>query len=327
MLSLVQAIARQTAAGKGDDFVERFQERIVALAAGQDLLVKSLWKGVSLEDLVRSQLAHFKDLLDSRITVSGPPLTVTPQASQTLGMALHELSTNASKYGALSNGRGRVTIAWHLRQNAAGKPQLAISWLEEGGPAVPRPARQGFGSAVIKDMTKMSLNADVTLDYPPTGLVWRLDCPMDNVAETHPPGVAATLVPAGEDHHSAAGGQSIARGGRILVVEDEALVALEIASILSSAGFDVIGPAGSVAQALTILDASMCDAVVLDVNLGRETAEPIAVRLLSCGTPFVVVSGYARNQQPAAFTDAVLLNKPVSPERLIAEVRRCLAEV
>jgi CheY-like chemotaxis protein len=176
-------------------------------------------------------------------------------------------------------------------------------------------------------MTKMSLNADVTLDYPHTGLVWRLDCPMDNVAEAHPPGVAAMLVPAGEDHHSAADGQSIARGGRILVVENEALVALEIASILSSAGFDVIGPAGSVAQALTILDGSMCDAAVLDVNLGRETAEPIAVRLLSCGTPFVVVSGYARNQQPAAFKDAVLLNKPASPERLIAEVRRCLTEV
>ena len=105
-LTLVLAIARQTVATTPDDFMDRFQERIEALSASQDLLVKNKWKGVRLDRLARSQLAHFDDLIGSRIKICGPPLLVSASAAQTLGMALHELATNAGKYGALSTERG-----------------------------------------------------------------------------------------------------------------------------------------------------------------------------------------------------------------------------
>jgi two-component sensor histidine kinase len=114
MPSLVQAIARQTAAREPEDFVERFTERIQALAATQDLLVRNKWQGVDVGDFVRAQLAHFADLVGPRIVVHGPNLRLNAAAAQATGLALHELATNAGKYGALSTDSDRVDFSWEL---------------------------------------------------------------------------------------------------------------------------------------------------------------------------------------------------------------------
>ncbi len=174
LLAVVQAIARQTAAQKTDDFIGRFSERIRALAASQDLLVKNEWKNVDLEELVCSQLAHFKDLIGTRIELGGPPLSISAPAAQTLGMTMHELATNAGKYGALSNAHGRVEIGWSLENGGA---KLVLSWCERGGPPVTAPSRRGFGSTVISRMAAQALDAKVELEFPVTGLCWRLECP------------------------------------------------------------------------------------------------------------------------------------------------------
>jgi DNA-binding response OmpR family regulator len=113
----------------------------------------------------------------------------------------------------------------------------------------------------------------------------------------------------------------------VLVLEDEALLAIEVAAALSAAGFKTIGPANSVASALTLLGQQGCDVAVLDINLGPETAEPIARRLRDARVPFVAISGYIREQQPAVFNGAPLVPKPFQLKRLVAEVERCLSEV
>jgi PAS domain S-box-containing protein len=178
MLSLVQVIARQTAASDSKEFAQRFSERIAALAASQDLLVKNQWQSVSIDALVRSQLAHITDQTGGRISLEGPPLRLTASAAQAIGMALHELATNASKYGALSNGVGRVEIAWGLSRGEAGAGRFTISWTERGGPPVMAPTRRGFGWTVIACIPKMQLDAEIALDYAPAGLSWRLECPI-----------------------------------------------------------------------------------------------------------------------------------------------------
>jgi PAS domain S-box-containing protein len=183
LLQLVQAVAMQTAGTTTEEFLPRFLDRIQALAASQDLLVKSAWRGVLVEDLVRLQLGHFEDLLDHRIELQGPPLKLSPPAAQSIGMALHELSTNAGKYGALANGTGRVAITWQLEQRDGGD-RFCLSWDESGGPPVPAPTRRGFGSTVIGVGPRMDLEADVLLDYAPTGLVWRLACPAANALDS-----------------------------------------------------------------------------------------------------------------------------------------------
>jgi PAS domain S-box-containing protein len=178
LLSLVQAIARQTATRDPENFIERFTERIQALAANQDLLVRNEWQGVNLEDLVRTQLAHFIDLVGSRITVHGSPVRLNAAAAQAIGLALHELATNAGKYGALSVETGRVDVGWQLDGN-----MFAMSWSECNGPPVFPPKRRGFGSTVVDPMVRQTVNGEVHLDFIPAGVAWNLTCPAANVLE------------------------------------------------------------------------------------------------------------------------------------------------
>jgi len=178
MLSLVQVIARQTASGAPEQFVERFAERVQALAANQDLLVKSQWRGADLEALVRIQLAPFADLIGSRIIMHGPRTRLNAAAAQAVGLAVHELATNASKYGALSNDGGRVDVDWQ----SDGR-RFAIKWAEHDGPPVAPPARRGFGSTVVESMTKHAVDGEVELDYAPSGFEWHLSCPAANALE------------------------------------------------------------------------------------------------------------------------------------------------
>jgi PAS domain S-box-containing protein len=174
MLSLVQAVARQTAAREPEDFIGRFNERIQALAANQDLLVRNDWQGVYVEDLVRAQLAHFADV-GARIAVEGPKLHLNGSAAQALGLALHELATNAGKYGALSVAVGRVDVRWRLEGDT-----FVMSWTERNGPPVSPPERSGFGSTVLDSMAALSVGGEVKLDYARSGLTWRLMCPAAN---------------------------------------------------------------------------------------------------------------------------------------------------
>ena len=319
MLSLIDAIAQQTTATSPDDFIQRFSERIQSLAASQDLLVEHDWKAVPLADLVHSQLSHFADLIGARISLSGPPLSLRPAVAQSLGMALHELGTNAAKYGALSTGFGRVAITWNVYAEGPTQPQFTLSWVEQGGPAVRAPERSGYGSAVTSSMVEWSIGGKVSIDYAPAGLIWRLTCPVDNIV---PHGLRET--PVDFPTMSETGGERLSAGRRVLVVEDEPLIASKIESILSNAGLDVIGPAGNVRQALTLIEHQGCDAAVLDVSLGDETSAPIAHGLIRSGTPFVVVSGYARAQLPKIFRTAPLIGKPLRAGVLEAEVKRCL---
>jgi two-component sensor histidine kinase len=177
LLGLVQTIARQSGRGS-EEFVGRFIERIQALAANQDLLVLNQWQGTSLEDLVRAQLAHFADLVGSRIMVHGPKLHLNAAAAQAIGLAIHELATNAGKYGALSTDTGRVEVDWRRDGET-----FAMSWTERGGPPVRAPDHQGFGTTVIDAMVKRAVDGDVELDYASVGLKWRLTCPAANALE------------------------------------------------------------------------------------------------------------------------------------------------
>ncbi len=183
ILGVVQAIARHTATSTPEGFVRRFSERLQALAMSQDLLIKNEWQGTDLTELVRAQLAHFKDLVGGRVILNGPALHLSPAATQTVGMALHELATNAGKYGALSDAAGCVAISWNVSEDEPGKPLFAMSWIESGGPPVTAPVRRGFGSTVIESMARMGLCANVKLDFAPSGLQWRLDCPSGNALE------------------------------------------------------------------------------------------------------------------------------------------------
>ncbi len=180
LLAVVQAIANQTAKeGLPETFSARLSARIVALAAGQDLLVRNQWQGVQLSELVAAQLDHFRDWIGTRVLLSGPSVEMQPDAAQGIGMALHELGTNAAKYGALSNGEGKVFINWEVDDVPV--PTFSMSWVERGGPKVITPVRLGFGQTVIGRMAKAAVQGDAGISFAEEGLRWSLSAPAENV--------------------------------------------------------------------------------------------------------------------------------------------------
>jgi two-component sensor histidine kinase len=183
LLGLVQAIARQTSRSGTTDFMAHFSKRLSALAASQDLLVKNKWQGINLNDLLTSQLAHFEHLIGTRIVFDGPNIEVNSQAAQAIGMATHELATNAEKYGSLSNETGKVMIDWTIEDTFGEPTRFKLCWQELGGPAVTAPSSTGFGSKVIGMMVKSALKANVETRFEQEGFKWILTCPHSEVIE------------------------------------------------------------------------------------------------------------------------------------------------
>lgn len=180
LLAVVQAIARQTAqqADSVKEFLEKFGERVRALAGAQDLLVAGNWSGASLRDVVNGQLGHYTPEDHDRVIVEGPDIKLSPDAMQTLSLALHELATNAAKYGALSNDVGKVGVTWTVDPDQS---VLDLRWTEEGGPPVTAPSRRGFGRIVIERNVARSLEADVKLDFAPEGFNASFRIPLEQV--------------------------------------------------------------------------------------------------------------------------------------------------
>jgi PAS domain S-box-containing protein len=182
-LAVVQSMVhRATDEQDAKSFAESFSARLGGLAASLTLLLQNDWRGADVTQLVRSQLTHFVDLIGTRIMINGPLLRVTPEAAQTIGMALHELGTNAAKHGALSNDDGTIQVSWTISQNGNGAG-FGMLWQERGGPTVATPKRSGFGSTVIVAMVQYGLDAVVNLDFRAMGIVWRMSCPLDRVLD------------------------------------------------------------------------------------------------------------------------------------------------
>lgn len=181
LLAVIQAMARQTArhAGSIDEFVEQFSARLQALARSHDLLVQESWHGASLTDMVRSQLGHHIDRENAQVRLRGPDVMLKPEAAQNIGLALHELSTNAAKYGALSVPGGRVDIVWSRPDAETGG--IELSWTERGGPPVQPPEGRGFGSLVIERNLSRALDGEVTLTFAPEGLSCRVHIPEQHI--------------------------------------------------------------------------------------------------------------------------------------------------
>ena len=179
LLAVVIAVANQTARSAPDvkQYQERFVDRLHALADCHDLLVKDSWQGSSFHDLVMAQMRPFSEANSGRIDVAGPAITLKPDAVQNLGLAFHELATNASKHGALSGPHGDVVIHWQVEPASN---RVRVEWHEKHGPPVTPPTRRGFGHVVIEQIVPRALNGSGILDFAPTGVNWTFEFPNRN---------------------------------------------------------------------------------------------------------------------------------------------------
>ena len=316
-LATLQAIAGQSLRGRPspETFAESFIGRVQALARLHDLLVQGDMQRVELADLVRELVDAGTG--DARLRWSGPPAALDSHTAVQMALVLHELASNARRYGALSQPAGRLSVDWTV---AAGKRRdLRIAWGESGVAALGRRAAPGFGTLLI-ERALLANGGETRIRYLPDGLACdiRLPLPDDALSDLF------RAVPVGIAAPPAAAEDGVA-GRQVLVVEDEPLIALDIEDRLVAAGCEVIGPAPDLETARRLLAATAPDCALLDANLAGRPVGELAAELTRRGIPFGFVSGYGRQALPDGFRDAPLLRKPFGSGPLIDMVRALLA--
>jgi two-component sensor histidine kinase len=177
-LALMQAIAVQTFRSASRDERAKFEGRLGALAEAHNLLSQERWQGSELKDVVARVLQPFLLNSPDRIRMNGPTVPLSPRLAVVLSMIVHEIATNAAKYGALSNETGTVTLDWEVTTDMP-KPQLRLIWTESGGPPVTAPVQRGFGSRLIERSASDQLGGEATVDFLPRGVVYTISCPLD----------------------------------------------------------------------------------------------------------------------------------------------------
>lgn len=317
-LATIQAIAGQSLRGASSPaaFVASFNGRIQSLARAHDLLVSGRMKGSELGQIVREQVVLGNDG-GGRIAFDGPPVFLPAKAAVNLGLVLHELATNARKYGALAQAGGRLDIEWQVF--AYPRRELVLQWRESGVEGVREPSRRGFGSTLI-ERTLESEGGRGLLHYRLGGVTCELVVPLPEIETT--PSLSAAERDA-IDASPVAGSAGI-EGKRVLVVEDEVLVALDIESTLNDAGMVVSGRAGTLDAARRAVALGQFDAVLLDANLAGQPVHDLAAALQRQGVPFAFATGYGREGITAEFRDVPVLSKPFTSEQLIGLMRRLL---
>jgi CheY-like chemotaxis protein len=249
------------------------------------------------------------------VQIEGSPVWIVPELAQSLALILHELATNAVKHGALSNTTGRVKVCWSRIEGGA-PGRLRIVWQEEGGPTVSEPTGKGFGLTVLQEAAG-DVGGVATCDFRSSGLVYTLEGPFE-MQQSAP---APAFVP--ERREASATREPVqpakGEGRRILVVEDEALVALQLQEDLESDGHHVVGPARCLEQGISLALSEDIDAALVDVSLGRDTSTPIADQLIARNIPFAFATGYADGTMlPEHLRKVPRLSKPYA----LADVRR-----
>jgi two-component sensor histidine kinase len=186
IMAVVLAMARQTGRTSSSmhEFHTAFENRLLAISTCHDILVREDWHGASILELVKGQLAPFATGDPDALSIAGAELTLTPEAAEQMSLALHELGTNATKYGAWSVPDGSVAIEWKIERDAGGAAQFRFRWGERGGPAVRAPTRDGFGQFVLQRCVPETLSGKSTHDFARDGIVWELTAPFDRIADT-----------------------------------------------------------------------------------------------------------------------------------------------
>jgi len=272
--------------------------------------------------LVRDQLL-LNDTEDERISFSGPSVTLDPAPALHLALVLHELGTNARKYGSLSVSGGRLSVSWQVRSGT--DSGFHLQWQERGGPAVEVPQRRGFGTTLI-EKSLAAHGGEVSIRYEAEGVTCEIMLPISEREHPHSDSFFGAIQATTSRYlPDRPGATPNIEGKRVLVVEDESLIAMDIATTLSDAGCTIVGPAATLEKAHELIAGEDYDVALLDANLSGERVDELAAELTRRGVPFAFLTGYEREGLPEAFRQAPMINKPFTQQAALDIIERLAA--
>ncbi|MET0240921.1 MAG: HWE histidine kinase domain-containing protein [Sphingobium sp.] len=313
-LALVQAIVSMSSATTQEGLVGAVEGRIAAISRAHSRLARNQWHGGELEQIVRDELSGY--LRPTQLLCEGPSLFLKPKAVQSVALLFHELVTNAVKYGALVHKEGRIAVRWGL--SVAGG--LRIEWQETDGPPVLPPQYEGFGTTLIAKVVGQQLHGRVSVDYLPHGvrMVATLPASILQAQRPSPDGAEEQAdLPIETPNHG---------DGRILIVDDELLIAMQMRDVLSASGWDVMGPATNLVEAMSLIEREGApDAAVLDVNLDGVSVTPLVELLDRAGVAVVLCTGYEDVREPE-LAGHVIVRKPANSRQLLAGIDRAVQQ-
>ena len=304
ILNLIKGLINQS---KGDatsiaEFTTVVGGRIHALALAHDQITKENWSPASAQELIETEAKAYLDSKQDRVNISGPDALLVPTAFTTLSLVMHELMTNSMKYGALCDSRGTIDVTL-IEQ---GDGSLEIIWQERGGPPITTPpTRKGFGTTIIERSIPFELEGTAEVSYTPTGLEAKFTIPSAFVSEYNNNKVKSS---------EQAPIQEVAKSklsGDVLVVEDNIIIAMDAEDFMQSLGAASVSMASNAASAIEAITETAFSFALLDVNLGSETSEPIAMLLAEKGVPFAFATGYGdATDVTKRFPEAPVIQKP-----------------
>ncbi len=309
-LAVVQSLVSLTRAPSKEAFIAAVRGRVSALGRAHTLLARNHWEGADLGQVIADECAAYQR--SGQVRIQCPPVLLGPAAVQPVGLLIHELATNAVKYGALSVETGSVEATVSLTADGS----LELKWTETRGPPVQTPTVQGFGSTLISQVVTRQLNGSIDIRWPSSGLTLVAVLPPSNFrVETHVGDQARPI----KDYAA----PPKAGGDRLLLVEDEVLLALELCDQLTALGWRIVGPAATLDEALRLIaDGAMPDLAMLDINLRGQSVYPLADLLQRASVPFLFCTGYEQIDEPERYSASPVVRKPVNIGQLAEELHR-----
>ena len=292
ILNLIRGLVNQSRHETGDavTLTRLIGGRIGALAAAHDNLTKDNWGPTSLKKLIADEAEAYLASKTSRLSVEGRDVLIAPQAYTVLALVLHEMVTNSAKYGSLSDQSGDLLITLSRLDNG----DLELRWKERGGPPVRAPERRGFGTTIIDKSIPHELQGEADVDFALGGLKARFVVPARFLEDPEKDYEMTDQVDHGESDAGDSG--KVAMPQRVLLIEDNMIIALDTEEMLKELGVGEIMVSGSVTQALRAIEKERPEFAVLDFNLGEESSEPVARELVRMGVPFVLATGYSAKE-------------------------------
>ncbi|MEQ1818180.1 MAG: HWE histidine kinase domain-containing protein, partial [Terricaulis sp.] len=314
ILALIKSVVSQPIDPARDltDYVASLKGRIMALAQAHDQVVRNDGGG-ALRDLLESELRPYREA--ASISLNGPDIGLDARAYSVMALVLHELSTNAAKYGALSQSGGVLVADWQIADDG----RCEINWTERGRPPTSAPKRQGFGSVLLTRSIPFDLGGVSEINYEREGVTARFVIPANFISEIRQEKKQARPMQQNTDHPSLG-------GLKVLLLEDQLVIALDAESMLQTCGVGSVDTTATASEALRTLVATQPDIAVLDVNLGSGNSFPVAEELHRRKIPFIFATGYGDHTIiPKSLADVPVVRKPYDPDALAATMARALA--